>query len=166
MSPADPYREYQDYVMAHRLRLAIGQNPGELLSLPQYARLRLQRGALLKRLVELRGDPELLKQIDDLSLQLNFGFWSNPATLKAFLRPLYALPIPELASAEGFESLLSSSELARISQPLLVGRYYLGWLRLPNLVMEPIAFEQAMRQQESLAEQLGLFLDSFHQVVG
>jgi hypothetical protein len=32
--------------------------------------------------------------------------------------------------------------------------------------MEPIAFEQAMREQEAWAEQLGLFLDTFHRVPG
>jgi hypothetical protein len=30
----------------------------------------------------------------------------------------------------------------------------------------PLLFQQAMREQETLAEQLGLFLDQFHKVAG
>lgn len=162
----DPYREYQDYVLAHRLRVALGQSLGRLLDLSEYARLRLRRGELVRKLVSRQGDPYLLAQIEQLTEELNYGFWSNPGTLKAFLRRFAALHIPALSSAEAFEDLLTLEERSRLPQPGLAGRYYLGWLRLPHLVMEPIAFEHAMREQEAWAEQLGLFLDIFHQVAG
>ena len=161
----DPYREYQDYVMAHRLRVAVGQSPGRLLSLSEYARLRLRRSELVGKLVSRQGEPYLLLQIEQLTEELNYGFWSNPGTLKTFLRRFAALHIPALSSPEAFEDLLTPQERSRL-EPGLAGRYYLGWLRLPQLVMEPFAFEQAMREQEAWTEQIGLFLDTFHQVPG
>jgi hypothetical protein len=73
---------------------------------------------------------------------------------------------PLLESPEAFERLLSPTERSRLPEAGLAGRYYLGWFRLPNLVMEPLAFEAALREQESLGERLGLFLDVFNRVVG
>ncbi|PZA08576.1 MULTISPECIES: hypothetical protein [unclassified Meiothermus] len=160
----DPYREYQDYVVAHRLRAALGQPTGRPLPLSEYARLRLRRSELVRRLVARQGDPYLLAQIEQLTEELNYGFWSNPTTMKAFLRRFAPLRIPALSSPQDFEGLLTQEERSRLPEPGLAGRYYLGWLRLPQLVMEPLAFEQAMREQEVWGERLGLFLDVFHQV--
>lgn len=162
----DPYREYQDYVVAHRLRVALGQPPGRLLHLSEYARLRLRRSKLVRKLVSRQGDPYLLAQIEQLTEELNYGFWSNPGMMKTFLRRFATLHIPALSSPQAFEDLLTREERSRLSEPGLAGRYYLGWLRLPQLVMEPIAFEHAMREQEAWGERLGLFLDVFHQVPG
>jgi len=44
----DPYREYQDYVMASRLLVALGLSR-EVLSLSHYARLRLLRMELARK---------------------------------------------------------------------------------------------------------------------
>lgn len=162
----DPYREYQDYVVAYRLKEELGQIPGKLYSLSEYAALRLRRSEFVRKLVARQGDPPLLAQIEALSEDLCYGFWSNPGTLKNFLKRLPSVAYPVLESPAEFEKLLSSSEFRRMSEPGLAGRYYLGWLRLPHLVMEPIAFEQAMREQEAMGERMGLFLDMFNQVAG
>ncbi len=145
-------------------RAAAGQFPGRLLGLSEYARLRLRRSELVRKLVSRQGDPHLLTQIEGLTEELNYGFWSNPGTMKAFLHRCASLCIPALSSPQAFEDLLTLEERSRLAEPGLAGRYYLGWLRLPQLVMEPIAFEQAMREQEAWGEQLGLFLDAFYQV--
>jgi hypothetical protein len=166
MLGVDPYREYQDYVMAHRLKEDLGQLPGKLHSLPQYAALRLRRSENVRQLVARQGDPALLAQIESLSDDLCYGFWSNPGTLKNFLKKLPSVAYPVLENPVDFERLLSSSEYRRMGEPGLAGRYYLGWLRLPHLVMEPLAFEQAMREQEAMGERMGLFLDVFNQVAG
>lgn len=165
-SRVDPYREYQDYVVAHRLRSELGERLPPLFSLSEYAALRLERSELLHKLVARQGDSSLLNQIEELTDDLNYGFWSNPGTLKAFLSRIGPGIPPLLSSPEAFERLLSPTERSRLPEPGLAGRYYLGWLRLPSLVMEPMAFEAALREQESLGERLGLFLDTFNQVVG
>lgn len=152
--------------MAHRLREALDFYPGKLYSLPEYATLRLRRSELMRKLVGRRGDPAILSRIEQISDELNYGFWSNLGILKAFLRRLSSAQYPALASPEGLETLLSSSEKLRLRAPGLAGQYYLGWLNLPTLLEEPLIFEQAMREQENLAEQLGLFLDEFHKVAG
>lgn len=102
----DPYREYQDYVVAHRLRVALGQPPGRLLHLSEYARLRLRRSELVRKLVSRQGDPYLLAQIEQLTEELNYGFWSNPGMMKTFLRRFATLHIPALSSPQAFEDLL------------------------------------------------------------
>lgn len=162
----DPYREYQDYVIAHRLREALGYAPGKLYSLAEYAALRLRRSELVRKLVARQGDSALLSRIEGITEDLNYGFWSNPSVLKGFLRRLSPEFHPVLESPKAFETLLSGAELERIDEAELAGQYYLGWLRLSGLVNEPVAFEYAMREQEELSERLGLFLDEFHQVAG
>ncbi|RMH54488.1 MAG: hypothetical protein D6684_09620 [Deinococcus-Thermus bacterium] len=162
----DPFREYQDYVMAHRLRVALDFFPGQLYTLSEYATLRLRRSELLQKLVRCQGDSALLSRIEQISDQINYGFWSNPGVLSAFLKRLHPAPPPLLQSPEGFEELLTPNERRRLAEPGLAGRYYLGWLRLPALLDEPLRFELARQEQEVLAERLGLFLDDFHKVAG
>lgn len=162
----DPYREYQDYVVACRLREALGYSPGKLYALSEYATLRLRRSELVRKLVARQGDPALLSRIEQITEDLSYGFWSNPGVLKNFIRRISPLMYPVLDSPEGFETLLTYTEVGRLSEPGIAGRYYIGWLRLPSLVNDPTAFEQAMREQESLAERLGLFIDEFYKVAG
>ncbi|AEB10987.1 hypothetical protein [Marinithermus hydrothermalis] len=159
----DPYREYQDYVMAYRLRRALGLPRRPLLSLAGYAGLRLERNRLAARLVEGHGTPALLKRLDTLSELLHYGFWSNPEALEAFLHHLPPAAPPLLSSPEAFEQLLTPSERRRLLEPGLAGRYYLGWLRLPR-AMDPGTFEAILEEQEGLGQRLGLFLDAFHPV--
>jgi hypothetical protein len=152
--------------MAQRLRAELGQMAGTVYSLPEYAALRLRRSECVRKLVARQGDPGILAQIEGLSEDIGYGFWSNPGILKNFLKKLPPVAYPVLESPVEFERLLSENEYRRIGEPGLAGRYYLGWLRLPHLVMEPLVFEQAMREQEALGERLGLFLDVFNQVAG
>lgn len=151
----DPYREYQDYVVASRLLLALGHSR-EVLSLSQYARLRLRRMELARK--------GQLVQLESLDERLRYGFWSNPLRLRDFLkRTAHA---PYWASPLAFETLLFSEEQARLAYPGQAGEYYLGWLRLPHLLMDPLAFEEALREQEARAQGLPLFLNAFHRVPG
>jgi len=162
----DPFREYQDYVMAYRLRQALDFYPGKLYPLGEYAILRLRRSELVRKLVGRQGDPALLSRIEQITDEINYGFWSNPGVLKAFLKRLTPLQYPVLTSPEAFETLLTRSEQLRLARPGLAGAYYIGWLRLPCLLEEPLIFEQARLKQERLADELGLFLDEFHKVAG
>ncbi|GAA6734045.1 hypothetical protein YIM1640_11150 [Thermus oshimai] len=151
----DPYREYQDYVVASRLLLARGLGR-EVLSLAQYARLRLKRLELARagRFAELEA----------LDERLRYGYWTNPLRLKAFVER--TKDAPYWASPEAFEALLFPEERARLRHPGQAGAYYLGFLRLPHLLMAPLAFEEALREQEERAQALPLFLNAFHRVAG
>lgn len=151
----DPYREYQDYAVASRLLVAQGLSR-EILSLPQYARLRLRRLELARR-----GEWGALEALDE---RLRYGFWTNPWRLKEALKRLGHAPY--LASPEAFEGLLFPEEKARLRYPGQAGEYYLGFLRLPTLLMDPEAFEEALREQEARGERLPLFLNAFHRVLG
>ncbi|TBH17417.1 hypothetical protein [Thermus thermamylovorans] len=151
----DPYREYQDYVVASRLLVASGLSR-EILSLSQYARLRLRRLELAQA-----GRFAALEALDE---RLRFGVWSNPLRLKEFLRR--TAQAPHWASPLAFEGLLFPEERARLRYPGQAGEYYLGWLRLPHLLMAPRAFEEALKEQEARAEALPLFLNAFHRVPG
>ena len=151
----DPYREYQDYVMASRLLVALGLSR-EVLSLSQYARLRLLRMELAKK-----GEWRALEGLDQ---RLRYGFWTNPLRLRDFLKRAPAAPY--LASPEAFEALLFPEEKTRLAYPGQAGEYYLGFLRLPHLLMDPEGFEAALREQEERALALPLFLNAFHRVQG
>lgn len=142
----DPYREYQDYAIAQRLKVALGLSR-EILSLAQYARLRLK-----------------VKETPSESLldRLNWGFWTDPGRLKAFLEKHHQAPY--FASPLAFEALLFPEERARLAFPGQAGAYYLGFLRLPWSVMDPLAFEKALREQEERGRALPLFLNAFHMV--
>lgn len=151
----DPYREYQDYVVASRLLLTLGHSR-EVLSLGQYARLRLRRMELARQ--------GRLPQLESLDERLRYGFWSNPLRLREFLRR--TAHAPYWASPLAFEALLFPEEQARLAYPGQAGEYYLGWLRLPHLLLDPLAFEEALRKQEARAEALPLFLNAFYRVPG
>jgi len=151
----DPYREYQDYVMASRLLIALGLSR-EVLTLSQYARLRLRRMELARK-----GAWGALEGLDE---RLRYGFWTNPLRLREFLKRAPAAPY--LASPEAFEALLFPEERARLLYPRQAGEYYLGFLRLPHLLMDPEGFEEALREQEARALALPLFLQAFHRVQG
>ncbi|MER3451889.1 MAG: hypothetical protein C4298_04645 [Thermus sp.] len=142
----DPYREYQDYAIAQRLKVALGLSR-EILSLAQYARLCLKA----------KETPS-----EGLLDRLNWGFWTDPGRLKAFLERHHQAPY--FASPLAFEALLFPEERARLAFPGQAGAYYLGFLRLPWLVMDPLAFEEALREQEEKGAALPLFLNAFHMV--
>lgn len=151
----DPYREYQDYVVASRLLVALGLSR-EVLSLAQYARLRLKRMELVQK--------GWFGRLESLDERLRYGFFSNPLKLKEFLKRTAHAPF--WASPLAFEALLFPEEQARLTYPGQAGEYYLGWLRLPHLLRDPLAFEEALREQEARAQALLLFLNAFHRVPG
>lgn len=141
--------------MASRLLVALGLSR-EILGLREYAKLRLRRYEVTQK-----GDLRALEALDE---RLRFGFWSNPLRLKAFLHK--AKDAPYLASPEAFEALLFPEERARLRFPGEAGAYYLGWLRLPHLLMDPLAFEEALGEQERRQRELPLFLNAFHRLSG
>ncbi len=141
--------------MASRLLIAHGLSR-EVLTLAQYARLRLWRMELAKR--------REWRALEGLDGRLRYGFWTNPLRLREFLKKAPASPY--LASPAAFETLLFPEEKGRLCYPGQAGEYYLGFVRLPHLLMDPVAFEEALREQEERARALPLFLEAFHRVQG
>lgn len=158
-------REYQDYVLAYRLRALIGgkvRPRAPQLSLPEYARKRLRRQTLARRVLTGEDYRATLGAVDQLTDALNFGFWHNPSEALAFLRQVSRQGgHPALASPQAFiDHLLTPLERTRLGpdEEALIGRYYLGLLYSAISCLDPEAFTRLRDELEPLRERLPLFL--------
>ncbi|MEW6422809.1 MAG: hypothetical protein AB1511_13975 [Deinococcota bacterium] len=135
--------EYQGYVLAYRLRAAVGgrlRPPGERLGLAEYAARRLERQALARRLVREGLDAAQMGQLEALSGELMFGFWLNPAEVAAFLRAaLRQGGHPALGDPDAFAALLTPSEQRRLGElgVRLVCAHHLTCLSLAVPLLDP-----------------------------
>ena len=110
--------EYQDYVLAYRLKRLVGGKLGpktSKLSLQEYATIRLRRMDLARKLVSTGMEPGELTELDDLTDQMNYGFWYNPRYVSEFLHAvLFAGRDALFFEEEGFLKLLTPAELQRL----------------------------------------------------
>ncbi|WP_326522589.1 hypothetical protein [Deinococcus rhizophilus] len=138
-------REYQGYVLAHRLRRAVGGRvapAGDVLTLAGYAARRIERQDLARRLVRGGLPPGGMGQLDALSGELMFGFWLNPAEVAAFLRAaLRQGGHPALGDPQAFASLLTPEERERLGDTgvRLVCAHHLSCLTLAAPMLDPDA---------------------------
>ncbi|MDF1522890.1 MAG: hypothetical protein P1P87_08730 [Trueperaceae bacterium] len=93
--PAAPEHllEYQDHVLAYRLRALLGgrlRPSTPLLTLPAYADRRLRRQRLARELVGRSDYREALREVERRSDALCFGFWYDPSETQAMLRAVVA----------------------------------------------------------------------------
>ena len=160
-------REYQEYVIAHRVRALIGARlaPRALLTLSEYAARRLERQALARDLVTRRPfDAERLRRVDALTDELCFGMWRNPLEVAEFLRAAWrAGGHRVLESPEDFASLvLTGEERARLPDAgLEVARFHHACLRLAAAALHPEELERASSRADALARRVPLFLREF-----
>lgn len=155
-------REYQDYVIAFRLRTALGGRlapAGPRLLLRDYARKRLERQALARALVKKEIPLAGLREIDRLTLETAFGFWHNPAEVADFLRAAMRQGgHPALGSPEAFAELLTDSERARLGSSMPeVCAHYLTCLSLAAPGIDPVALDNIYRRIEAF--EVPLFVD-------
>lgn len=170
---ADPYNrgvehllEYQDYILAYRLRALInGQQVGdtarpEYLSLAEYAGKRLERQALAKSILKSQDYRGALREVEALTDALNFGFWHNPAETTDFLkRVIERGGCAALESPEAFvENLLTRRERAQPGVGQLVAVYYLGLLRASAAYLDAETFTRLRAEVEPLCERLPFFV--------
>lgn len=158
--------EYQDYLLAYRLRARTGgalRPPGPQLDLAAYAGRRIERQRLAR---ELLGDPDYrvaMRRVDALTDELNFGFWHNPSETTGVLRKVAeAGGSPALEDAAGFaDQLLTRRERARLGEDGVrtVARYYLGLLRASAAWLDPEAFTRLRAEVEPLRSRLPLFVE-------
>jgi len=159
--------EYQHYLMAYRLRAALGGRVAPAagpLELPGYAARRIERQELARRMVTSASPPGAMRTLDRLTDELMFGFWHNPAEVTAFLRAaLRQGGHPALAEEEVFARLLSPEERSRLGEDGALGvcRYYLTCLHLASPGVDPHALEHIFERLERLTPPL--FVDELRE---
>lgn len=159
-------REYQDYLLAYRLRAHVG---GDLrparreLPLAEYASKRIERQRLARALL---GDADyrvLLRRVDALTDELNFGFWHNPSETGGVLRKIArAGGCRALESEEAFgDELLTRAERARLGPDGVrrLASYYLGLLRASAAWLAPEVFTRMRDEVDAGRADLPLFLE-------
>ena len=142
-------REYQDYLLAYRLRAVIGgpaRPRGAPLALAAYASRRLRRQALAREVATKADYHAALREVERLSDELNFGMWHDPIETNALLRQVVAVGgCPALESEAAFaEALLTPAELRRAG-PAATGRlarYYLGLVRAAAAYLDAEVFDR------------------------
>lgn len=161
-------REYQDYVMADRLRRAVGGRlvpRGPVLTLALYARKRLERQELAQALVQKRIPLAGLREIDRLTDEMSFGFWHNPSEVAAFLRGAARMGgHPALERTDAFLRLLTPSERLRLGEAraLTVANYYLTCLRLAAPGLDAGTLERTFARLDAV--HLPMFVDALAHV--
>jgi hypothetical protein len=160
--------EYQDYVLAHRLRRLLGGSlsPKPLLSLGQYAKKRLERQQVARDIVMVKPlSFERLRRIDELTDELCFGLWRTPFGMTDFLRAAWRVGgHAVLEDAHAFATvLLTAEERGRLPQAgAEVASYAHACLRLAAAAINPDELELALDRVESVARAVPLFLDEFN----
>ncbi|SMB91745.1 hypothetical protein [Deinococcus hopiensis] len=151
----DMLLEYQGYVLAYRLRTAVGGRvtpPGSLLALPEYAARRLRRQDLAGHLIREGLAPGRMRDLDALTDELMFGFWLNPAQVAEFLRAaLRQGGHPALGSLEAFAALLTPAERARLGEVGVrqVCVHHLTCLSLAAPLLDPDALGRVWERVEA-----------------
>ncbi|MFK7602258.1 hypothetical protein ACI3L1_08615 [Deinococcus sp. SM5_A1] len=156
-------REYQGYVLAYRLRVAVGGRVtpgGEQLTLPEYAITRIERQDLARSLIKRGMGATQMRRLDRLSDTLMFGFWLNPAEVAAFLRAaIFEGSHPALGHPAAFAALLTASERSRLGDSGVqrVCAHHLACLTLAAPMLDPDGLSRAWQRIEDTMPPL--FLD-------
>ena len=163
----EPLREYQDYILAFRLRILIGGklNPQSLpLSLAEYAQKRLLRQKLARELLGTGEYHERMKKVDALTQELNFGFWQNPNETILILKQVIKMGgCKALESKEAFvDELLSKLERSKLSfeEEQLIASYYLGLFQASAAYLDAEVFTRLRGEVDSLREQIPIFIET------
>jgi len=161
----EPLLEYQDYLLAYRLRALIGgklRPSSRELRVHEYARLRLERQELAREVLGRDDYRERLRQVDALTDRLNFGFWHNPnETVIVLRRVIEAGGCSALESDEAFaEQLLTRAERERLGPAgvATVTTYYLGLLRSSASYLDPATFTRLRADVEPLRAAIPVFV--------
>lgn len=148
-------REYQDYVLAHRLRAALGGRltpKSGLLDVRTYAGKRVERQKLALALVRKEIPLAGLRDIDRLTLDTAYGFWHNPSEVAEFLRgAIRQGGHPALSDPDAFLQLLSPAERERLGEAgrRAVCGHYLTCLSLASPGIDPVVLESIYARVES-----------------
>ena len=161
----EPLLEYQDYLLAYRLRVLIGggfKPTSPLLPLARYARKRIERQQLAQDLLGKNDYQRQMRRVDELTDELNFGFWHNPnETIKVLRRVIEGGGCKALESRALFiANLLTEQEKARLSaeEQDLIASYYLGLCQASAAYLDAEVFTRLRDEVEPLREALPVFV--------
>ncbi len=157
--------EYQDYVLAYRLRALVGGKTRPLtshLSLGEYAQKRLKRQVLAKELIGKDDYHVTLRQVEKLTDEMNFGFWHNPGESVEFLKKMIEQGgCRAIESDRGFvDELLTTKERERLTpdERTLIATYYLGLLRASAAYLDAEVFTRLRAEVEPLRDKMPIFV--------
>jgi hypothetical protein len=160
-------REYQDYVIAHRVRRLLGGRlePKAFLTIPEYAQKRMKRQQIAREIVTVKPfTTERLRIVDELTDELCFGMWRNPREINDFLRAVWRIgghSILEHPSAFVAQVLLPH-EIARLPEGgLEVARLYHACLTLGAAALSPDEMELAAQRVDAAMQAVPLYLEEF-----
>ncbi len=164
-------REFQDYLLAYRLR-ALVSGPARpkigYLSLSEYARKRLEREALARKVLQQADYHSMMRNVDALTDEINFGFWHNPSETVDFLRiTINQGGCSALESPENFiQELLTTKERSALKaeEQQQIAEYYLGLLKASSAYLDPIVFTRLRDEIDLVGENLPIFIVDTHSV--
>jgi hypothetical protein len=158
-------KEYQDYVIAFRVRQLLGGRlaPKRFLTLCAYAKQRLVRQKLARELITVKPFTlDRLSSVDALTNELCFGMWRNPREINDFLSAVWRLgghPIFEFES-EFVAQVLTPTERQRLNERgLEIARFYNACLRVGAAAMNPEEMDFAAERVLQLSKILPVFID-------
>ena len=160
--------EFQHYVLAYRLRRALGgaltpKNPQ--LTLGEYGLARNERQTLARQMISRGSPPGTMQRLDALTDTLLFGFWHNPSQVAEFVRAaIREGGHPALEQPAAFAQLLSPDERTRLGEAGVsrVVRHYYACLALAAIYTNPYSMDAAWARIE--AEPVPLFVDELSAV--
>jgi hypothetical protein len=158
-------REYQDYLLAYRLRALVGGSlrpQKKELTLPEYARLRTERQTLARNLLGKANYHQDMQKVEKLTDELNFGFWHNPSeTVRVFKRVIEMGGCKALESSQVFNDELLTrreKEVLDLKQQELVAKYYLGLFRASAAYLDAEVFTRLRGEVDPLRDLLPVFV--------
>jgi hypothetical protein len=158
-------KEYQDYVIAFRVRSLLGGRlkPKPFLSLSAYAKQRLTRQKLARELITLKPLTfDRLSNVDALTNELCFGMWRNPREINDFLSAVWRLGGHSIFEfeTEFVAQVLTPTERQRLPEHgLEVARFYNACLRVGAAAMNPEEMDFAAERVLKLSASLPVFVD-------
>jgi hypothetical protein len=158
-------REYQEYVIAHRVRRLLGKRlePRPLLTLTQYAARRLERQRLARELITVKPlTSERLMRLDAFTDELCFGMWRNPREINDFLSNVWRIGGHVIFESEPkfAQQVLTQTERERLTEyGLEIARFYNACLRVGAAAQNPEEMDFAVTRVETLSLSIPIFID-------
>jgi hypothetical protein len=157
--------EYQEYVIAHRVRTLLGKRlePRSRLDLTQYAVRRLERQRLARELITVKPlTAERMRRLDAFTDELCFGMWRNPREINDFLSAVWRIGGHMIFESEPAfaEQVLTSTERERLTERgLEIARFYNACLRVGAAALNPEEMDFAVTRVETLSLSIPIFID-------
>ena len=158
-------REYQEYVIAHRVRKLLGKRlePRPLLNLTQYATRRLERQVVARELITVKPlTAERMMRLDAFTDELCFGMWRNPREINDFLSSVWRIGGHVIFESEPqfAHQVLTATERERMPEDgLEIAQFFNACLRVGAAAQNPEEMDYAVSRVELLSQRIPIFID-------